>query len=74
MSNIKLSPSQAGKLFGSSERSIRRAIKNREIPFLVVSSRYQIDFSDMLVWSRKFHSRERKRDTLGLGQFVEKWK
>ncbi len=73
MSNIKLSPSQAGRLFAISERSVRRAIKNRELPVLVRNSRYQIDFYDMLIWSEKLPNRRRKRDELGIGQFVKQW-
>ncbi len=74
MSNIKLSPSQAARLFAISERSIRRAIKNRELPVLVRNARYQIDFYDMLLWSEKLPNRRRKRDELGIGQFVKQWK
>jgi len=73
MSNIKLSPSQAGKLFGVSERSIRRAIKNKQLPVTVHNSRYQIDFYDLLLWSEQLPNRQYKRDNLGIGQFIEKW-
>ncbi|OGG89761.1 hypothetical protein A3H03_00630 [Candidatus Kuenenbacteria bacterium RIFCSPLOWO2_12_FULL_42_13] len=75
MSNeIKLSPSTAALLFGLSERSIRRAIKNKELPAVVVRSRYKINFSDLLAWSDKMPNRQKKRDSLGLGQFVREWK
>ncbi|HRY63190.1 MAG TPA: helix-turn-helix domain-containing protein [Patescibacteria group bacterium] len=75
MSNqIKVSPSVASLLFGISERSIRRAIKNQEIKAVVVNSRYKIDFEDLLAWSNKLPNRQQKRDTLGLGQYVSEWK
>ncbi|PIW95811.1 hypothetical protein CO134_02265 [Candidatus Kuenenbacteria bacterium CG_4_9_14_3_um_filter_39_14] len=75
MSNpIYLSPSLASKLTGISERSIRRAIKKKELPVTIKKSRYQINFYDLLLWSDKLPNRVRKRDELGLGQFVEKWK
>lgn len=73
MSNIKLSPSQAARLFAISERSIRRAIKNKELPVLVRNARYHIDFYDMLIWSEKLPNRRRKRDELGIGQFIKQW-
>ncbi len=73
MSSIKLSPSQASKLFGVSERSIRRAIKNKQLPITVHNARYQIDFYDLLLWSEKLPNRQRKRDEFGIGQFVKQW-
>lgn len=74
MSNIKLSPSQAGKLFAISERSIRRGIKSKGLPAVVHQGRYKIDFQDLLLWSEQLPNRQTKRDEFGLGQFVEKWK
>jgi len=75
MSNeIKLSPSVASGLFGISERSLRRAIKNKEIGVTVVKARYKISFQDLLLWSEKMPNRQAKRDTLGIGQYVGTWK
>ena len=75
MSNeIRLSPSTASLLFGISERSLRRAIKNKEIQVTVVKARYKINFEDLLAWSEKMPNRKVKRDALGLGQFVSEWK
>jgi len=75
MSNaIKISPSIAALLIGISERSIRRAIKAQEIKAVVTNSRYKINLEDLLAWSNKLPNRQQKRDTLGFGQFVEKWK
>lgn len=73
-SEIKLSPSTASLLFGISERSLRRAIKNKEIKVVVIKARYKIDFQDLLAWSEKMPNRQVKRDTLGLGQYVAAWK
>ena len=75
MSNpIYLSPSIASKLFGISERSIRRAIKNNELPVLIQQARYKIDLKDILSWAEKMPNRIAKRDELGIGQFVEEWR
>ncbi|HOZ36682.1 MAG TPA: helix-turn-helix domain-containing protein [bacterium] len=75
MSNeIKLSPSIASSLFGISERSLRRAIKNKEIAVTVIKARYKISFQDLLAWSEKMPNRQNKRDTLGIGQYVSAWK
>lgn len=75
MSNpIYVSPSIASKLIGISERSIRRAIKKHELPIVVKHSRYNINIHDLLLWSGSLPNRARKRDELGIGQYVEKWK
>ncbi len=70
---IRLSPSQAAQLFGVNERSIRRAINQGELRYIVVQGRYKINFEDLVKWSQKMPSRMQKRDEEGIGQYVEKW-
>ena len=74
MTIIRLSPSQAGELFGVNERTIRRAIANGELRYIIVHDRYKINFEDLLKWSQQMSSRAKKRDEFGIGQYVEKWK
>jgi excisionase family DNA binding protein len=74
MSIIRVSPSQAAQLFGVNERSIRRALKSGDLRYIVVQGRYKINFEDLVKWSQHLPSREEKRDTAGIGQFVEKWR
>lgn len=71
---IRLYVSEAAKLFGVSDRTIRRAISRREIRYIIVRNRYQIHFESMLNWSQKLPRLQKKRDQGGLGQWVEKWK
>ncbi len=71
---IRVSPSQAAQLFGVNERSIRRALKNSELRYIIVQGRYKINFEDLVRWSQHLPSREQKRDADGIGQFVEKWR
>jgi len=71
---IHLSPHMASILFGVSERSIRRALKKKQIKFVVINSRYKIDLADLIQWSSQMPNRRKKRDQDGLGQYVEKWK
>ncbi len=73
-SPIRLNVSEAAKLFGVSDRTVRRAISRREIRYIVVRNRYQIHFESMLNWSQKLPRLQKKRDQSGLGQWVEKWK
>ena len=71
---ILISPSQASKLFGVSERSIRRAIIKNEIHYTITQGRYRINFEDLLKWSERKPARTQKRDEHGIGQFVAEWK
>ena len=70
---IYLSPSQAAHLFGVSERSIRRAIANNELNYIISKDRYKINFEELLKWSDRLPSRIKKRDQEGIGQYVDNW-
>lgn len=71
---VRLSVSEAAKLFGVSNRTIRRAISNEEISYIVVQGRYKINFESLLKWSQSSTTVKKKRDNAGIGQFVEKWR
>ena len=71
---IRLSVSEAAKMFGVSTRTIRRAIKKAEITYIVVQGRYKINFESLLKWSQSSSTVRNKRDKAGIGQFVEKWR
>lgn len=71
---IRLSVSEAAKLFGISQRTIRRAIKTQEITYVVVQGRYKISFESLLRWSQRTTTVRNKRDGKGIGQFVDQWK
>lgn len=71
---VRLSVSEAAKLFGVSTRTIRRAISNGEISYIVVQGRYKINFESLLKWSQSSSTVKKKRDNSGIGQFVEKWR
>ncbi len=71
---IRLYISEAAKLFGVSDRTVRRAIARKEIRYIIVRNRYQIHFDSMLNWSQKMPRLQKKRDQAGLGQWVSKWK
>ncbi len=71
---IRLSVSEAAKIFGVSTRTIRRALTKGEISYIVVQGRYKINFESLLKWSQSSTTVRNKRDKEGIGQFVEKWK
>ena len=70
---IYLPPSIAAKLFGVNERSIRRALKNQELAFVIKNSRYRINLASLVAWSDQLPNRRRKRDEDGIGQYVKEW-
>ena len=73
-STIRLSVSEAAKMFGVSQRTIRRAIQTNEITYVVVQGRYKINFESLLRWSQRTTTVKNKRDKQGIGQFVDQWK
>ncbi|MCX6780791.1 MAG: helix-turn-helix domain-containing protein [Candidatus Magasanikbacteria bacterium] len=71
---IRVSISEAAKLFGVNAQTIRRAIKNEELSYVIVQGRYKISFESLLKWSGQHTSINNKMQSSGIGQFVDKWK
>jgi excisionase family DNA binding protein len=71
---IRLPVSEAARLFGVNPRTIRRAIAVGELNYIVVQSRYKINFESLVKWSQKRATIKNKNEKFGIGQFVEKWK
>lgn len=71
--DIRLSVSEAAKIFGISQQTIRRAIKMRSIAYIVVRNRYRLSFISLLQWSQGQTSTKNKLAKKGIGQFVESW-
>lgn len=71
---IRLSISEASRLFGINTQTIRRAIKAQEITYSVVRGRYQLNFESLLRWSQRRAHVKNKLAKKGIGQYVDKWK
>lgn len=71
---IRVSVSEAGRLFGVTSTTIRQALKNQELRYIVVRGRYKINFESLVSWSQKNTRRRLKLEREGVGQYVEKWK
>ena len=71
---IRLSISEAAKLFGITAQTIRRAIAAQEITYIIVGGRYKINFESLVRWSQTKTTVKNKSERKGIGQFVEKWK
>ncbi len=71
---IRVSVSEAARLFGVSTKSIREAIKKQEVTYIVVKGRYKINFASLVEWSQATPSRLIKRDKDGIGKYVNQWR
>ena len=70
---IRVSVSEAAKLFGVSSKTIRSALKSEKLRYIVVNNRYKISFDSLLDWSQLSTRRRNQLSTSGIGQYVQKW-
>jgi excisionase family DNA binding protein len=71
---IRLSISEAAKLFGVNQTTIRRALKRQDLRYIVVQNRYKINFESLVEWSQNRQTIKNKMNNKGIGQFVDRWK
>jgi len=71
---IRVSVSEGARLLGINPATIRRAIKDQEIRYVVVRGRYKISFESLIKWSQKRPIVKYNLENKGIGQYVEKWK
>ncbi|HOX60961.1 MAG TPA: hypothetical protein PLV72_03075 [Candidatus Magasanikbacteria bacterium] len=71
---IRVSISEAAKLFGVNPQTVRRAIQAEEVSYIVVANRYKLNFESLILWSQKKTTVHNKSNKRGIGQYIEKWK
>jgi len=71
---IRISVSEAARLFGVSTKTIRQAIKNEELRYIVVNGRYKLSFISLVEWSQQSTRRSNLLRKQGMGQYVDRWK
>src|SRR3989344_1720507 len=71
---IRVSISEAAKLFGVNAQTIRRAIVAQEVTYIVVAGRYKLNFESLVKWSQRHTTLKNKLEKKGIGQFVGNWK
>ncbi|MFA6603575.1 MAG: helix-turn-helix domain-containing protein [Patescibacteria group bacterium] len=74
MNIVRVSVSEASRLFGVSTKTVRRAIAVGELTYVVVRGRYKINFESLVRWSQERPTVKNKLKREGIGQFVEQWK
>ncbi len=71
---VRVSVSEAARLFGVSEKTIRKAITAQKVTYIVVRGRYKINFESLVKWSQKSTRRKNQLANNGIGQYVTNWK
>ncbi|OGL74258.1 hypothetical protein A3E39_01400 [Candidatus Uhrbacteria bacterium RIFCSPHIGHO2_12_FULL_60_25] len=71
---FRVTLSEAAKLFGVHDKTLRRALKRGELRYVVVRGRYRLHFESLMIWSQKTVTVRNKRDMHGIGQWVERWR
>jgi excisionase family DNA binding protein len=71
---IRVSISEAARLFGVNPQTVRRAIKDQELTYVVVAGRYKINFESLVKWSQRKTTVKIKTEQKGIGQYIDKWK
>jgi hypothetical protein len=71
---IWLSVTEAKKLGGVQDKTIRRAIQYNYVKYKIVSNRYLIDFTSLVTYLHTKTKLKNKFNQFGLGQYVDKWK
>ena len=71
---IRVSISEAARLFGVSQQTVRRAISDKELVYVIVRDRYKINFESLVRWSQKRATVKNKLEGRGIGQFVGQWR
>ena len=74
INSIRVSISEAARLFGIDQKTIRRALRSQEVRYIVVRGRYKLHFESLIKWSQKKPTVRNKTEKYGLGQYVDKWK
>lgn len=71
---VRVSVSEAARLFGVSTKTIRQALRNMEIKYIVAKGRYKINFASLITWSQQSTRRYNQLQHSGIGQYVNQWK
>lgn len=71
---IYLSVSEAAKIAGVQDKTIRRALKQTgELKFKLVKDRYQIDLASLIIFLHKSTKLRNKLYKFGIAQYIKEW-
>ncbi len=73
--SLWVSVSQAAKLGGVQEKTIRRALKiPGALKFKIIKERYQIELGSLITYLQQNTKLKNKLSFYGLGQYVKEWR
>lgn len=73
-SPIWISVSEAARLGGVQDKTIRRALKGEsDLNFRIIKNRYQIEFGSLIIYLHRNTKLNNKLLYGGLGQYVKDW-
>jgi excisionase family DNA binding protein len=70
---IWLSVSEAAKMGGVQKKTIRRAIQSKTLKYKIVSNRYLVDLSSVVIYLYSKTKLKNKLNQTGIGQYVKEW-
>jgi len=71
---VLLSVSEAAKIGGVNDKTIRRAIQAKKINYKIANNRYQIDLASLIKYLYTSTKLKNKLNAYGIGQYIEKWR
>ena len=71
---IWLSVSEAAKIGGVTNKTIRRAIAAQNIKYKVARNRYSLDFASVIKFLHSKTKLKNKLNQKGIGQYIIKWR
>jgi hypothetical protein len=69
-----VSVSEAAKLGGVQNKTIRRALQAKILRYKIIKNRYLIDFSSVIHFLLNKTKLKNKLNQHGIGQYIDKWK
>jgi len=70
---IWLSVSEAAKIGGVQNKTIRRAIQAKTLKYKVVSNRYLVDLVSVIIYLHTKTKLKNKLNEFGIGQYIKEW-
>ncbi len=74
MNPLWLTISEAAKLGGVNNRTIRRAAQSKKIKYKIIGRRYYIDLTSVITYLYSRAKLKNKLNQSGIGQYITKWR
>jgi hypothetical protein len=69
-----LSVSEAAKMGGVQNKTIRRAIQSNSVKFKIIKNRYLIELTSLIIFLHTKTKLKNKLNQFGVGQYIKEWK